>query len=188
MAEPSNPTRSRVAEAPVPPYTACARCDEYAQKTLHSWRGQILCENCRELARMARRSSTGASRRPQRHPIRPCAICCRVAPSELHHVASERQHPILTLPVCLNCHRLLSQRQYRWHPAWKRETHSWRYLAQGVYDVLCLWWERSPVAEMVRERCGDLLRMLGLAALYALAALRPEALGELRFLVHWSAL
>lgn len=123
-----------------------------------------------------------------RHPQRRCAICRRTAPSEAHHVASKRQHPTLTLTVCLNCHRLLSQRQYRWHPAWKSEAHPLRYLAQGVYDVLCLWRERSPLATEVFQNCREVLTMLGRAALYALAALRPEVLGEFSFLVSWSVI
>jgi hypothetical protein len=103
-------------------------------------------------------------------------------------VASKRQHPTLTLNVCLNCHRLLSQRQYRWPPGWKTEKHPLRCVAQGVYDVLCLWRERSPLANealALLRQCRELLTMLGQAALYTLAWMRPEAWVEFSALVDW---
>jgi hypothetical protein len=154
----------------VPEYAICEgdACGEYYTKALSRVDGQVLCANCADT----------------RHARRRCAICDRVAPSESHHVASKRQHPTLTLPVCLNCHRILSRRQYRWHPSWRTGAHPLRYLIQGVYDVMCLWLERSPVA----EQCRELLTMLGRAALCVLPHLRFAALVDLAGLVDWSAM
>jgi len=155
-----------------PEYAACEQCDEYAAAALRKIRKRVLCANCAE------RDTYGDTR----HRTRRCAICGRIAPSELHHVASERQHPTLTLCVCLNCHRILSVRQYRWHPAWRTEAHPVRYIIQGVLDVVTLWLQRSPAA----EQCRELFALLGRAALCLLPCLRPESLCEVGYLTQWS--
>jgi len=100
-----------------------------------------------------------------------CAICSIVAPIEQHHVAGKKHSPI-TLQVCLNCHAILSQRQYRFHQSWRIESRPVLFTIQGVLDVVMLWLERSPVA----EQCLDLWRMIGQAALSLVPALRPEEL------------
>ena len=150
----------------LPEYAACEHCNEYRRVTLRVARGPVLCRNCAD----------------RKHPQRRCAICHQVAPSELHHVASERQHPHLTLRVCLNCHALLSDRQARWPSAWRREPHVVRCIVQGVIDVLQLWMERSPVA----EQCRAIIVMLAHAALCLLPHLRPAALVDLHGLT-WAA-
>jgi hypothetical protein len=150
----------------LPDYATCERCGEYAAATLRAVAGHVLCENCHDTY----------------HARHRCAICVSVLPSELHHVASARQCPTLTLRVCLNCHRLLSERQYRWHPAWRTESHPLRCVVQGVCDVLALWLQRSPVA----EQCRDLFAMLGHAALFVLMYLRLDALPDLRHLTDWN--
>ena len=168
MRQQRNRTRQRPNREPIPEYASCEHCDECTASTLRSVDGHILCENCRDT----------------RHPRRRCAICIQVLPSEIHHVASERQCPSLIICVCLNCHRILSQRQYQWHSAWRSEAHPLRYLVQGVLDVITLWFERSPAA----EQCRDLFAMLWHAALYGLAFLQFDALGDLSGLTAWEAL
>ncbi len=153
----------------LPDYAACEGCGEYYAAALRMLDGQVLCANCAE----------GAD---GRHPQRRCTICGKVAPSELHHVASARQHPTLTTPLCLNCHRILSQRQYRWHRAWRTEAHPVRYVVQGVLDVVALWFERSPVA----KHCTGLFSLLVGAALYLMSYLRMDALREFGFLTDWN--
>lgn len=168
--------------ASLPEYASCERCGEYAAAALrvvtehrherehgeaNASERHILCANCTDTT----------------HTQRRCAICGGMLPSELHHVASERQHPTLLLPVCLNCHRILSARQYRWHPAWRTEAHPLAYVLQGVCDVVCLWLERSPVA----EQCRELFALLGRAVIYVLAYLRPDALSEVDYLTNWNA-
>jgi hypothetical protein len=134
-------------------------------------KGVCLCLNCRD----------------RRHPHLRCTICHQVAPGEQHHVASERQLPQFTIPVCLNCHALLSTRQYRWPREWKTEPHPVRCLVQGVHDVVCLWLERSPVMRepAMAASCRALLAALGKAALYLLPFLRPAALADLGRLTGW---
>jgi hypothetical protein len=144
---------------PLPEYASCAVCGEYAQAALAISRGRVLCRNCR-------------ARRPQRGV---CAICNRTAPTEIHHVAMERQIKHLTIEVCLNCHALLSLRQKQWHRSCLTERHPLRFLVQGVVDVSRLWLEHSPAV----KQCRAFFTMLGHAALIALSYLRLDALAEL---------
>jgi hypothetical protein len=46
-----------------------------------------------------------------------CVVCGSAGPIEAHHVAG-RRHSNLTVPVCVSCHRRLSERQYGWDPRW----------------------------------------------------------------------
>ena len=46
-----------------------------------------------------------------------CVVCDSVGPLEGHHVAG-RRHSELTVPVCVPCHRRLSERQDAWDPRW----------------------------------------------------------------------
>jgi hypothetical protein len=119
----------------------------------------VLCRNCR-----ARREQRGG-----------CAICNREAPTEIHHVAMERQIKRLTIEVCLNCHAILSLRQKQWHRSCLTEYHPLRFLVQGVCDVAQVWLERSPAVKQSRA----FFAMLGHAALIALSYLRLDALAEL---------
>jgi hypothetical protein len=143
----------------VPEYASCERCGEYAYTTLAISRGRILCRNCR-------------ARRPQRGT---CTICTREAPTEIHHVAMERQIKHLTIEVCLNCHTILSLWQKRWHRSALTERHPLRFLVQGVHDVTRLWLQRSPAV----KQCRAFVRMLAQAALIALSYLRLDAFAEL---------
>lgn len=146
-------------------YRSCQECGEYAGAALRAIGGVCICANCADTY--------------HRHAV--CAVCARYAASEQHHVATWRQSP-LTIPVCLNCHAILSRRQYQWHPAWRAQPPELRpllYLVQGVLDVVTLWCERSPVA----DQSADLMRLLGRAALLLLPHLRPDALRELAALV-----
>jgi len=146
-------------------YASCRECGEYADAALRMIGGVCLCLNCADAY--------------HRHVV--CAICTRYAASEQHHVATRGQNA-LTIPVCLNCHAILSRRQYQWCPAWRLgppESRPLLYLVQGVLDVVTVWCERSPVA----DQSADLTRLLGRAALLLLPYLRPDALRELSALV-----
>jgi hypothetical protein len=123
-------------------------------------RGVCVCQNCSD----------------RRHPRLRCMICFKELPGEHHHVAGERQHPGFTIPVCLNCHAVLSERQRRWDPTWLTEPHPVRCLIQGVLDVVEVWLKRSPAA----EQCLRLLCMPGYAFLLLLPYLRLDALADLR--------
>jgi hypothetical protein len=143
----------------LPEYAACEQCGEYYRAALRIIGGLVICANCADT----------------HHPRRRCMICARVLPCQAHHVASKIRYPYFTTPLCLNCHRILNTRQYRWRRDGSAERHPIRYLVRGVLDVIGLWYERSPVA----EQCRDLLIMLGQAALYLIPCLHPAALGEL---------
>jgi hypothetical protein len=64
-------------------------------------------------------------------------VCGVSAPIELHHVAGERQAPD-TVPVCLNCHGILSHFQRYWDPNWQRVRRPDHFLLQGYSDLLHL--------------------------------------------------
>jgi hypothetical protein len=133
-------------------YRACARCDEASPHALRA--SGDLCRNCADTT----------------HPRIPhCPICWRAdVPAEGHHVAGERQREGFVVRLCLNCHALLTYRQVTaWDPSWLHESHPVRCLAQGTYDLTCLWWERSPAVAMLRE----LLDLLVRAAVELLACL-----------------
>jgi hypothetical protein len=71
-------------------------------------------------------------------------------PAEGHHVATERQLPQFVVRLCLNCHAPLTYRQENvWDPTWRTEAHPVRCLVQGTFDLVCLWWERSPAVPML---------------------------------------
>ncbi len=130
-------------------------CGEFYRDALRPTDGGHVCRNCAD----------------SHHKRGRCSICSIVAPVEQHHVAGKKHSPI-TLQVCLNCHAILSKRQYRFHPSWCTESRPVLFTIQGVLDVVMLWLERSPVS----DQCLDLLRMIGQAALSLVPALRP---GEL---------
>jgi len=142
----------------LPDYASCAQCGEYTSAALRMVEGVWLCANCADT----------------HHQHTRCTICAQNAPSESHHVAGRRQSG-LTIPVCLNCHAILSRRQYAWDARWRTEARPALYIVQGVLDVVCLWCTRSPVA----GQCMGLLRLLGQAALLLLPYLRFDTLREL---------
>ena len=109
-------------------------------------------------------------------PERRCAICRTSRPLECHHVATKRQCQTLTLQVCIPCHRQLSHRQTLWYPSWRVEPHPISCITQGCWDVLAVWYERSPVVDAMR----DLLAMLFSAAMLLLGLLGLSAASELR--------
>jgi hypothetical protein len=143
----------------LPEYASCVKCGEYASTTLAYSHGRILCRNCRDT----------------RHQRRLCAICAKLLPTEIHHVASERQIATLTIVVCLNCHALLSLWQQRWDPSWRTDHQPIRFLFTGALDVACLWLQRSPNA----APCRAYLMMLGEALLVALTNECPDMFEEL---------
>lgn len=152
----------------LPEYPSCEQCKEYHRATLRLRDGHILCANCADTT----------------HPRRRCPICWRVAASEVHHVASERQHATLTVPVCLNCHSRLSAQQRTWPPAWRTEPHPIRCIVQGVRDVLVLWCEKHS---RTFAQSRELFAMLAHAALCLLSCLQPFALRDLQGLTGWNA-
>jgi hypothetical protein len=108
-------------------------------------------------------------------PERRCALCRNSVPLERHHVATKRQCSSLTLCVCIPCHRQLSHRQTLWYRGWRVEPHPIYCITQGCWDVLGVWYERSPVVDAMR----DLLAMLFSAAMLLLGLLGASHANEL---------
>jgi hypothetical protein len=135
-------------------YLVCIRCDEYDDAALRVINSTPLCRNCR---------STRATKRI-------CSICRKRAPFERHHVASKRQVPTLTVPICLNCHAILSYRQAGWDPRWKTQSRPVWFLLEGLSDVLELWLERRTTDTFEPE----FERFLGEADRYLQAVLRTR--------------
>ncbi len=151
--------------ARLPEYCVCAQCGELDPACLRVVSGRVLCANC----------SNNSKRKPQQ-----CAICGRRSACENHHVAGRTQIRSVRLRICLNCHRILSARQYEW-VGWPNEFHPVRYLIQGVRDVLALWWERSQDISHNRE----LRTMLGCATRYAEIAWPGLGSDELTCITSW---
>lgn len=109
---------------------ACRLCGE---RDAHALRRRMsMCQNCMNNDR--------------RRGV--CCICVKDTPLENHHVAGAKHAPD-TLPVCLNCHAILSQLQYGWHPSWgdkDSRTRPGLFLIQGHRDILLVAGARGPNA------------------------------------------
>ena len=98
-------------------YAGCT-CGEYLTDALRRRlkNGRPQCMNCADT----------------RHNRGLCAVCLQDAvPIENNHIAG-RKYSDTVIPVCLNCHAILSQSQREW------VGHSHMYLVCGVQDVLRL--------------------------------------------------
>lgn len=144
----------------LPSSAACARCPEYHDSALGwgMWRGAraVLCRVCR------RELDDEAHGRPTTRRV--CAVCRRLAPCEAHHIGYQAHYPHLLITLCLNCHAIITTRQAS---QWRKGASGVYYLVQGCYDLIYLWWERSPLVDELR----DMLTALGHAALALLSAL-----------------
>ncbi len=101
-------------------YASCPLCGEYHTEALR--RGG-LCANC-----------AGVDPSKDRGP---CLVCGeRDLPLQNHHVAGRRKSDI-TVPICLNCHSVLSRRQRH-----NEQDTEIRALLYGALDIALLWWER----------------------------------------------
>jgi hypothetical protein len=111
----------------LPEYASCELCGEYQLAALRKQSGMVICANCAD----------------HEHRIGPCAVCNRDGPVEQHHVAGKRHAPD-TLQVCLNCHAVLSRRQYQYHPSWRSDVRPNLFLAQGWLDTFAVSVSRAP--------------------------------------------
>lgn len=83
-------------------YRSCKHCNEYRKPALRQNQSDI-CHNCADT----------------KHSIGQCTICRRHnLPIEHHHLAG-RKHASMTISICLNCHAMLSRRQYQWPDLWR---------------------------------------------------------------------
>ncbi len=104
----------------LPEYASCPRCGEYHIEALR--RGG-LCANCAYVDPAKGRG--------------PCLVCGGSdLPLQDHHIAGRRKSDV-TVPICLNCHSVLSRRQR--HNEQDSETKALLY---GALAMALLWWER----------------------------------------------
>lgn len=86
-----------------------------------------------------------------------CGICGREG-VELHHIAGEK-HSYHSIKVCLDCHRVLSDKQKLWDARWwhgnQPEHLKQAFLFQGISDVLRL--KSRKTLNPTYERLADLL-------------------------------
>src|SRR5260221_2876503 len=134
----------------VPEYSVCKRCGEIDGASLRMVKGHVLCANC---------AATGKSAR--------CSTCGKLARCESHHIAGRLYIPPIRLRICLNCHAILSARQYAWVGWREGEYHPVRYLLQGISDIKALWWERGTEIDYNR----DLMIVFGRVTHYVQIAL-----------------
>lgn len=135
-----------------PDDVCCPRCGEPNILALRQRSHGIVCANC------DRASS-------QNRPCGRCTTCGVHAPIERHHAAG-RKHWAVTIPVCLNCHAILSHYQREW-PA--DRPHAF-YVVQGVLECIALWVQRNPLACQLRE----MLALIGKALLVLLPYVRAD--------------
>ena len=142
----------------LPEYAACP-CGEFRRAALRQHRPQVICRNCADRS----------------HPRRLCIPCGRFhLPNEQHHIAG-RPYSSATIPLCLNCHAVVSDRQYGW-PKLLAEFDSELPLAHqmamiGCLDLILLAWSQSSL--QTAPTWLKVIRSLGVG-LYAVAAVMKE--------------
>ncbi|SFM86979.1 hypothetical protein [Nitrosomonas communis] len=119
-------------------YTSCQQCGEYRKAALR--KSAIgLCLNCAD----------------QKHRKGSCWVCRKNhLPLERHHFAG-RKHAALTVPICLNCHALLSRRQYEWPDLWRGEPCV-AFLFFGLLDYSVLSIDPAMPYELLSEQCEEM--------------------------------
>ena len=130
-------------------YAGCA-CGEYLTDALRRRlrNGRPQCMNCADT----------------RHARGLCAVCLQDdVPIENHHIAG-RKHGDTVIPICLNCHALLSQSQRVWVSPPPLQP---MYLICGVQDVLRLMLMRGQPkvgcidSTRLARRCNPLAFCMG---------------------------
>lgn len=118
-------------------YQSCSRCGEYRKPALRK-NESSLCHNCAD----------------KKHRKGLCKICCRDhLPLEQHHLAG-RKHAPNTMPVCLNCHAMLSRRQYEWPDLWFKEQCA-LFLIWGILDFYVLTLDPTVPSEVFSDCCKE---------------------------------
>lgn len=83
-----------------------------------------------------------------------CWVCHRDhLPLEKHHLAG-RKHASFTVPVCLNCHALLSRRQFEWPDLWRGD-QCIAFLIFGFLDYCILASDPTLPHELFNQRCEE---------------------------------
>jgi hypothetical protein len=103
------------------------------------------------------------------HRMGTCPICSRVGvPIEIHHPGLKKFWPTVTIPVCLSCHRILTNRTVSEWSSTLTSGGKVRCLLQGLADLVWLWSARSPSApellRLVRMTSAALFQHFGFVA------------------------
>lgn len=115
-------------------YRSCGNCGEYRKPTLRKNENN-LCHNCAD----------------KTHSHGHCWICRKHdLPIEHHHLAGKK-HAEKTVPVCLNCHAMLSRRQYQWPDLWRGESCG-VFLLIGFMDYCALYTDPTMPLDMLSEK------------------------------------
>ncbi len=116
-------------------YSNCRQCGEYRKATLRK-SAVGLCHNCAD----------------KRHKKGECQACHGDnLPLELHHPAGKKHAPA-TIPICLNCHAILSRRQYEWPTLWLNKPCP-LFLIWGILDCYVLTLDPTVPFEIFSNRC-----------------------------------
>ncbi len=120
-----------------PDYASCKQCDEYRKATLR--KSEVgLCHNCAD----------------KKHIKGTCWLCRRDhLPLEKHHLAG-RKNASFTVPICLNCHAMLSRRQYEWPDLW-RGVRCPIFLIFGGLDYCVLSSASAMPYELFSRQCKE---------------------------------
>jgi hypothetical protein len=119
-------------------YQSCNQCGEYRKVTLRKNLEPNLCHNCAD----------------KTHSQGSCELCHRDhLPLERHHLAG-RKHAPNTVPICLNCHAMLSRRQYEWPNLWLSESCP-LFLIWGILDSYVLAFDPTVPFEIFSKHCEE---------------------------------
>jgi hypothetical protein len=92
------------------------------------------------------------------HRVGTCPICGQFGvPLEVHHPGLKKHWPTVTIPICLSCHRILTNRTVSDWSSLSASGHKVRCLLQGLADLCWLWTVRSASAP-------ELARLVRMAA------------------------
>jgi hypothetical protein len=121
----------------------CNTCTECWPGILNA---EVLCPN------------SACLQREPAHRVGACPICGRMgAPLEVHHPGLRKHWSTVTIPICLSCHRILTNHTVSDWPSISASGHEVRCLLQGLADLVWLWTVRSPSAP-------ELARLVRMAA------------------------
>lgn len=142
-------------------YRSCHQCGEYRKPALRK-KESNLCHNCAD----------------KTHSHGHCWICRKVdLPIEDHHLAGKK-HASRTIPVCLNCHAMLSRRQYQWPDLWRGDPCV-GFLLIGFMDYCALYSDPTVPLDLLTEKSQRITKdaiSISFGALVFLVKLMPLAI------------
>ena len=122
-------------------YAVCSRCGEFRYAAIRRGLPGPVCRTCASV----------------KHPRGPCFGCVRLdLPFERHHVAG-RRHGRATIPLCLNCHAVMTAKQYGWQEMAAHVGGTWPYSPYaavfGCIELVGMSWEQANLRTPNRFVC-----------------------------------